>query len=176
MRRVGFDPAALAEAADPHATLATLRAAAPVAEVDHGLVAVTGYAAASAALRHPGARSGPLGEFFRASLPAGAARDEMSHRINFLDPPDHGRVRGVVNKAFTPRRVAELHPWMQRRLDTLVDDLDGRARVDLLHDVGHQLPSLVISEMLGVPEVDRDLLTSFSDEVAPLLGFGVTAE
>ncbi len=174
MQRVRLDPTRLADADDPHATLADVRAQAPVAEVDHGFVAVTGFAAASAALRHPGCRSGPIAEFYLASLPDGAARDELGHRINFLDPPDHARVRGVVNKAFTPRRVAELRPWMERTIDSMLDQLDDREQVELLHEVAHQLPSLVISEMLGVPERDRDLLTGFSDEVAPLLGITVS--
>lgn len=106
-------------------------------------------------------------------LPPGAARDEMSHRINFLDPPDHPRVRGIVSKAFTPRRVALLRPWIEQTARALLDGLEEHAEVDLLRQFAHQLPSLVISEMLGVPPADRELLTSWSDAVAPLLGLQV---
>ncbi len=61
-----------------------------------------------------------------SALPAGAARDEMSHRINFLDPPDHTRVRRLVSKTFTPRRVAALVPWIERTAAELLDGIDPR--------------------------------------------------
>jgi hypothetical protein len=104
----------------------------------------------------------------------GAARDEMSHRINFLDPPDHTRVRGLVSKAFTPRRVANLGPWMAATAERLLDEIGAADEVDLLRRFAHQLPSLVISELLGVPRADRDRLTAWSDAVAPLLGLSMT--
>ncbi len=176
MERVAFDPAQLATAADPLTELARVRQVGPVVEAEHGLVAVTGYAAANEALRHPDCRSGPIGEFFRSTLPEGAARDEMVHRINFLDAPDHPRVRAVVNKAFTPKRVAAIRPWVERTTDAMIDELDGRDTVELLGELAHQIPSLVISELLGVPAADRDLLTHLSDEVAPLLGFGLSGD
>jgi cytochrome P450 len=97
----------------------------------------------------------------------------MSHRINFLDPPDHPRVRSVVSKAFTPRRIALLRPWMEATTEQLLDTLEGVERVDLLRRFAHQFPSLVISELLGVPIADRDRLTGWSDAVAPLLGIRV---
>jgi cytochrome P450 len=161
---------------DPYAVLAELRSVGPVAAVDGGYVAVTGHGAALEALRHPGCGSSPIAALYLGALPPGAARDEMSHRINFLDPPDHPRVRGIVSKAFTPRRVAALRPWMEASAEGLLDGLEGRDEVDLLADFGHQLPSLVISEMLGVPPADRDRLTAFSDAVAPLLGTSVSPE
>lgn len=176
MRRVEFDPGSLATADDPHALLDDLRSEATVAEVAGGFVAVTGHAAVHDALRHPSCRSGPIGQLYLAALPPGAARDEMGHRINFLDAPDHHRVRTIVNSAFTPRRVAALRPWMTTTFDGILDGLAGRTTVDLLADVAHELPSLVISELLGIPADDRSTLTAFSDRVSPLLGLSVTPE
>ncbi|MEZ5380385.1 MAG: cytochrome P450 [Microthrixaceae bacterium] len=173
MKHTGFDPTALGESADVYATLAAARRQAPVAGTDLGFVALTGYRACAEALRHPGCRSGPIAELYLAALPPGAARDELSHRINFLDPPDHTRVRGLVSKAFTPRRMARMVPWMEETANSLLDGLEGRPEVELLSEFAHQLPSLVISELLGVPPGDRSLLTSFSDQVAPLLGVSV---
>jgi cytochrome P450 len=166
----------LEEGRDPYEVLAALRAVAPVAEVEGGYVAVSGHAAALDAMRQPGCASGPIALLYLDALPEGAARDEMSHRINFLDAPDHPRVRGLVAKAFTPRRVAAMQPWMEATIEGLLDAAEAHDTVDLLFDVAHQLPSLVISEMLGVPAEDRDLLTGFSDAVAPLLGVRVTPE
>jgi cytochrome P450 len=103
--------------------------------------------------------------------------DEMTHRINFLDPPDHPRVRGLVAQAFTPRRVAALRPWIARTATELVADLavtDGC--VEVMAGLAHPLPSLVISELLGVPASERQRLTALSDAVTPVFGTSVTAE
>jgi len=154
---------------DPYPLLAQVRRAGPVVRLTNGFWAVTGYDAAMEVFRQRAFASGPIAGRYVNALPPGAARDEMSHRINFLDPPDHPRVRGLVSKVFTPRRVADLLPWIAATAEQLLDDLDA-PEFDLLGRFAHQLPSLVISEMLGVPSADRDQLTAWSDAVAPLLG------
>jgi len=154
---------------DPYPLLAQVRRAGPVVRLTNGFWAVTGYEAAMEVFRQRAFASGPIAGRYVDALPPGAARDEMSHRINFLDPPDHPRVRGLVSKVFTPRRVADLMPWIAATAEQLLDDLDA-PEFDLLGRFAHQLPSLVISEMLGVPSADRDQLTAWSDAVAPLLG------
>ena len=145
----------------------------------NGFWAATGHAEALEVLRRPEFGSSPIALRYLDGLPEGAARDEMGHRINFLDPPDHPRVRGLVSKAFTPRRVTELRPWMAATIDALLDEAELTAeedggRVDLLARVAHGFPSLVISELLGVPIADRAQLTRWSDAVAPLLGLDVS--
>jgi hypothetical protein len=169
-----FDPAALGRERDPYEQLAELRRHGPVVRLASGFWAVTGYDAALAALRERACASGPIAGRYVASLPEGAARDEMSHRINFLDPPDHTRVRSLVSKAFTPRRVETLLPWIDATAGALADALPADAPFDLLRVFAHQLPSLVISELLGVPAADRDQLTAWSDAVAPLLALELT--
>ncbi|MFN8643711.1 MAG: cytochrome P450 [Candidatus Binatia bacterium] len=168
-----FDLADLA-VDDPYPALAAVRAAAPVARLANGFWAITGYEAAMAVFRQRAFASGPIAGRYVEALPPGAARDEMSHRINFLDPPDHPRVRGLVSKAFTPRRVADLAPWMAATAERLLDAIGDEAAIDLLRRFAHQLPSLVISELLGVPSADRDRLTGWSDAVAPLLGLSMS--
>lgn len=168
-----FDPGCLAALDDPHPTLADVRRQHPVLVLDSGFTVVTGHAEALEVLRSPAVRSGPIAAGYRDRLPPGPARDEMANRINFLDPPDHARVRSLVSKAFTPRRVAAVRPWVEATTTELIDELDGRDELDLLHELAHQVPSLVISELLGVPAEDRDRLTTLSDEVAPLLGLEV---
>jgi cytochrome P450 len=159
---------------DPYPALAALRRRAPVARLTNGFWAITGYEAAMEVFRQRAFASGPIAGRYVESLPPGAARDEMSHRINFLDPPDHTRVRGLVSKAFTPRRVADLGPWMAATAERLLDEIGAESEIDLLRRFAHQLPSLVISELLGVPSCDRDRLTAWSDAVAPLLGLSMT--
>ena len=127
-------------------------------------------------LRSPTTRSGFIADLYRELLPPGAARDEMSHRVNFLDPPDHTRVRRLVAKAFTPRRVAALKPYVAALCEQLLRPLAGARNIDLIATFAHQVPSLVISELLGVPTADRDRLTTLSDRVSELLGLRANLE
>lgn len=169
-----FEPGQLGLDADPYDQLAELRACGPVLRSPSGFVSVVGHDAVVEVLRHPAASSGPIAARYVDALPPGAARDELSHRINFLDPPDHPRVRKLVSATFTPRRIGDLAPFMARTATELLDGLaavDGP--VDLQAAYAHQLPSLVISEMLGVPPEDRDRLTELADAVTPLLGVQV---
>jgi cytochrome P450 len=126
---VDFDPADLART-DPYPLLARLRDAGPVTRLANGFWAVTGYAAAMETLCHRGCGSSPIAMRYLDGLPPGAARDEMSRRINFLDPPDHHRVRSLVSKAFTPRRIADLVPWIAATADRLFDELAGMGQVE----------------------------------------------
>ena len=172
---VDFDLGDL-DTVDPYSRFDEIRDCGPVVRLASGFWCVTGYQAALDVMRDPAATSGPIALRYLDGLPPGAARDEMGHRINFLDPPDHPRVRGLISKAFTPRRIAEVRPFAERSAGAILDRLDGRdvtESVDIVADYAHQIPSLVISEMLGVPPDDRDRLTGLSDDVAPLLGVSV---
>jgi len=71
------------------------------------------------------------------------------------DPPDHTRLRRLVAKAFTRRRMEGLRPHVQEITDRLLDDLAGRTEVDLLGALAFPLPITVICELLGVPVADR---------------------
>lgn len=164
-----IDLADIVESDDPHAELKRLGQRAAVHRLPSGFVVVTGYNATVEVLHSPDTCTGPIASLYRDRLPPGAANDEMAHRLNFLDPPDHPRVRRVVAKAFTNRRVQTIRPWIASSAAALVDQLRGRERFDMLKDFAHELPSLVISELLGVPPVDRDRLTGLSNAVEPLL-------
>ncbi len=72
-----------------------------------------------------------------------------------LEPPDHTRIRRLVSKAFTPRTVERLGPYVRSLADGLVDRLVAAGGGDLLTDVAEPLPVAVIAEMLGIPEPDR---------------------
>jgi len=72
------------------------------------------------------------------------------------DPPDHTRLRGLVAKAFTRRRMEGLRPRVQEITDGLLDAMAGRTEVDLLAALAFPLPITVICELLGVPVADRD--------------------
>lgn len=168
---MAFDPDDLRTIEDPWARYDELRAEGPVVPLAGRFVGVFDHSTADAVLRDARFTSSPIGMAYAASLPRGALHDEMTRRINFLDPPDHPRVRRLVSSAFTPRRVERLRPWVASTADRLLAEIpvrDGRA--ELMAGFAHQVPSLVISELLGVPVVDRDRLTALSDAVTPVFG------
>jgi cytochrome P450 len=80
----------------------------------------------------------------------------------FLDPPDHDRLRRLANKAFTPRAVERLVPRIHEVVAELLDRAEELGEFDVVADVAYPLPVTVISEMLGVPEGDRDALRRWS--------------
>lgn len=84
------------------------------------------------------------------------------------DPPQHTRLRGLISRAFTMRRVEELRPRIQRITDDLLDDMLPRGRADLVEALAYPLPLTVICELLGVPELDRVEFRKMSTEaIAP---------
>lgn len=72
-----------------------------------------------------------------------------------LDAPDHIKLRKLINKGFTPRRVADLSDRLRERTDSIIDGLADRTSADLVHDLALWLPLHVIADMVGVPEEDR---------------------
>ncbi len=157
---------------DPYSVHARLRLERPVAQVimPGGTPAwlVTGYAQARAALTDPRLLKLPKG--WRPEPDSMLASLEL-HMLN-LDPPDHERLRKLVNKAFTARRVEQLRPRITAITDGLLDDMSTRDEVDLLASFAFPLPITVIGELLGVPVADRDQFRAWSativaDTVSP---------
>ncbi len=72
----------------------------------------------------------------------------------FIDAPNHTRVRGLVTKAFTPRRIARLRPHLERTIDSILDRLEPETEFDLLTEIAEPLPILTITHLLGVPDAD----------------------
>lgn len=83
----------------------------------------------------------------------------------FRDPPEHTRLRKLVSRAFSPRRIAELEKQVREIARSLLDAQVGAAGFDYVADFGAKLPSMVISSMLGVPEADRDEIRIWTDAV-----------
>jgi cytochrome P450 len=91
-----------------------------------------------------------------------------------LDPPDHTRLRTLVNKAFTPRVVGELEPRIREITTELLNKAEARAtangrQIDVMNDLAEPLPVIVISEMLGVPGEDRGRFRRWSYDLARAL-------
>jgi cytochrome P450 len=85
------------------------------------------------------------------------------------DPPDHTRLRGLVNKVFTARKIEEMRPGIQAITDRLLDKVAGAGEMDAIRDLAFPLPVLVICELLGIPEEDRARFVNATASGAALL-------
>jgi cytochrome P450 len=88
----------------------------------------------------------------------------------FKDPPDHTRLRGLMNRAFTPRAVEALRPNIERIVDDLLDAIVERGNADVIADFAYPLPASVIMDMLGVPRSDLGVMKVWSDDIALFVG------
>ncbi|AJO19236.1 cytochrome P450 [Bacillus paralicheniformis] len=86
------------------------------------------------------------------------------HMLN-LDPPDHGRLRSLVQKAFTPRMILQLEGRIQQIADSLLDEAEPNHSMNLVDDYAFPLPIIVISEMLGIPVEDRQKFRVWSQAI-----------
>ncbi|CCF85296.1 cytochrome P450 [Nitrolancea hollandica] len=136
---------------------------------------LTGYADVLGCLRDPRMSAERVGAL-RSQLPEDVIKElQPMERVFeswmlFLDPPDHTRLRGLVNKAFTPRRVEAMRPHIQQIVDELLDRVQNIGRMDVIHDLAFPLPSTVIAEMLGVPPEDRDQFRRWSSDIVGISG------
>ncbi len=170
---LGFRPDSLEFIADPYPVYAELRERHPVLydeATDHWLV--SRYADVNRLLRDR--RFGRTylhvathAEMGRPENPVDL--DPFWHLIRSgildMEPPDHTRVRRLVQKTFTPRMVESLRPAIEGIVDRLVEEVRGAGEFDLVSRVAEPLPVEVIAEMLGVPESDRHLLRPWSAEI-----------
>ncbi|MER7758560.1 cytochrome P450 [Streptomyces sp. NPDC097619] len=152
-------------ATDPYPAYAWLREHSPVhrTKLPSGVEAwlVTRYADARQALadqrlsKNPAHHAEPAHAKGKTGIPGERKAELMTHLLN-IDPPDHTRLRRLVSKAFTPRRVAEFTPRVQELTDHLIDGFAARGEADLIHEFAFPLPIYAICEMLGVPREDQD--------------------
>jgi cytochrome P450 len=164
--------------ADPYPFYRKLRETHPVfraGELDAWIV--TSYEAVNGALRNPQLSSDRFPRLRQRLASKGLdslAEDRVRSMIH-MDPPDHTRLRGLVNKAFTPKTVEAMAGHIQEIVNSLLDAVKRDGRMDLIEDFAYPLPVTVIAEMLGVPVEDRARFKHWSDEVSVVLGGDVAA-
>jgi cytochrome P450 len=93
----------------------------------------------------------------------------MGHWMLLQDPPDHTRLRGLVVKAFTARRVQDMRARIQAIVDDGLDRLAEQGRADLIADFAARVPSTVICELLGIPQEDREAFLTNTTSFVGLL-------
>ncbi len=149
-----FDPAVRE---DPYPFYAALRATAPACVVDPlGAWLVTSYDTVLEVLRQPELYSSSA---MRAAMTQGRLGDDEGPppMVISSDPPQHTRLRTLVNRGFTPRRIQRMEPLVRRITKDLFAEIDRRGECDLVGGLTMPLPVMVISELLGIePERFED--------------------
>ncbi|RSM41480.1 cytochrome P450 [Amycolatopsis balhimycina DSM 5908] len=144
----------------PYEELARLRRESPVVRVDD-FWAVLRHADVRRVLRDPALFSSQLGGTqIRDAADLAYVRRMMLN----MDPPEHGRLRGLLTKAFTPRAVAKLTSQIESRARSLVAEVADRGECDFAQ-VAADLPLRTLAAVFGVPEQDRRLMYDWSNRV-----------
>ena len=158
--------------ADPYPLFAEMRAADPMHPTPFGGWLVLGHRETETALRdsrfsvdHRKAIRSELAE----NLGPSPAERGLENVMLFMDPPDHTRLRKLVNKAFTPRHVEAMRPRIEAIVSEILDRVADEREVDIIAELAYPLPVRVIAEMLGVPSEDVAQFRKWSGDVAPIL-------
>jgi cytochrome P450 len=167
-----FDPLSPEFIRDPYPHYARLRSTDPMHLTPHGMYLASRHAEASLVLRDK-----RFGKDFieRSTRRYGPKIMEepifrsMSRWMLQRDPPDHARLRGLVVKAFTARRVEDMRPRIQQVVDETLDRMAERGHMDLIEDYAFRLPVTIICDMLGIPEDHRGVFYASSRNGGRLL-------
>ncbi|HEY9868847.1 MAG TPA: cytochrome P450 [Candidatus Obscuribacterales bacterium] len=160
---------------DPYPTMQRLRSEAPVFWSDKGKYwIITRYSDAHTILRDQSyekglSRMGQVNPLVNLIPPASELRKSTSHWMLTQNPPDHTRLRSLLNKAFTPAMVQQMRPDIQEIADRLIESVRGKRQVELVSEYAFVLPVTVIAAMLGVPAEDRDKFHKWSHALTEML-------
>ena len=153
MSDITWDPFDIEIDTNPHPVWKRMRDEAPVYRNEqYGFFALSRHADVEAVHRDTKGFSSAHGTVLELMGPNPIG----SHQMIFLDPPEHGQLRTLVSRAFTPRRINDLEPEVRRICAELLDAVRDGTGFDYLADFGSLVPSMVISALLGVPESDRE--------------------
>jgi cytochrome P450 len=165
----------------PHGQYRVLRAVDPVHHSPFGLWVLSRHADVVAALRRSSFGNdeakadmdsltpGPLRPLISRQRPArveGRFLEVFENSMLFRDPPDHTRLRALVAKAFTPKRVEAVAGRVGALVDELLERPSARGRIELMSEFAYPLPARVICELLGVPKDDEPMIVSRAPALA----------
>lgn len=176
---IDYDPRRPEVIADPFPVFQELREQAPLyhSSVLGGWV-LTRYDDVKTAISDRRFSADRMRPFFgqlpaREQMAYATLRDSISRWAVFHDPPEHTRLRSLMNKAFTARAIERLEPRIRVLIDRLLDRVIEQGEMDLIADLAYPLPASVILEMLGLPCDDLDRIKIWSDELALFVGSSV---
>ena len=181
-RSVSLDPRAPAFFNDPYPAYRAIRSATPMFFWEqYGFWCSTRHAQVSALLRDRRFGRQILHRTSREKLgwsepPAHLQPflDVERHSLLELEPPEHTRLRNLINRAFVSRQVERLAPRIDRLANELIDRFEARGEVDLLGSFATPIPAIVIAELLGVPIEMWPQLLDWSHRMVAMYQFGVT--
>jgi pimeloyl-[acyl-carrier protein] synthase len=155
---------------NPYPKYAELRAKAPLhwSPLLEAWVA-TRYADVDAILRDHKRFSSDPRKRQRTRAPRTMVDNPGGQSMLFVDPPEHTRLRALVNKAFTPQAIAALTPRIQGIVQELLDQIPEPSHFDLIDTLAYPLPVIVMAELLGIPPQDRAQFKLWSDRRARAL-------
>lgn len=166
---------------DPYPHYRRLRHLDPIHHSPLGVWVLSRHAEVSAALRDPSLSSderhidtatlhiGPLRRLLgrgKESLETGPFFKRVPDLLLFRDPPDHTRLRTLVNKAFTPRTVQRLEGQIHSLAHELLDELVPNGQTDLMASFAYPFPARVICELIGVPAADTHHIVDHAPALA----------
>jgi cytochrome P450 len=110
-------------------------------------------------------RSGHQAHINAGFAPPGSRPPDTEPMMLFRDPPDHERLRRLVQKAFTARRIARLEPRIEEITSGLLDAIETRDEIDLMSHFALPLPMTVICELVGVPREDQAAIRAWTNQM-----------
>jgi len=154
---MGYNPLDPDVKANPYPHYAQLRREAPVHQIEGmGVYAISRYEDVMFAVNHP--------ELFSSEgFNNMTINDKPAKMLIFTDPPDHTKMRNLVNRGFTPKIVADLEPRIRQVTDELIDAIVERGETELIADLAMPLPVTIIAEMLGVDPAHKEDFKRWSD-------------
>lgn len=158
---VKWNPLDPAFRADPYPIYQQLLEKEPLHRSPFGPLAVSRYDDVVAVLRNPAASTD-----VRKTARVAPQQNLETPAFLFLDPPDHTRLRGLVNRAFTPKRAEQLRSRAQEIVDGILDRAAAEGGMEVVSELAFPLPVLVICEMLGVPPEDVEQFKEWSAALA----------
>lgn len=167
--------------ADPFAFYRRMQQDDPVHDTGFGMWLLSGYEECHLALRDPrfSAEFRTMADY-EATMEAvgrvGPVQELMERLMLFRDAPDHTRLRGLVQRAFTPRMLEGIRARVQEVADELLDAAQDRGSLELMADYAWPLPVIVIAELLGVPPAERDRFRGWASDLALAFDLGITPE
>src|SRR5262249_34485998 len=161
-----FDPNLPEFHANPYPFYHALRQKDPIHQSPMGFWVLTRYDDVVMSLRDPRYGRDGFAPLIEATYGPETAEGNLPRSMLMRDPPDHTRLRALVNKAFTPRVIEGMRAHIQAIVDRLLDKVQGARSMDVIDDLAYPLPVTVICEMLGVPLEDHDAIKGWSSDIA----------
>lgn len=177
--KLKYDPFEAGFVDNPYIQLGRLREQEPVHFSEYGTVMFFRYPEVRQMLTDPGLSADDRhaeSRKLRMIRDAGVGTLPPEGTMPRVDPPEHTRLRRLVQMAFTPRAIEQMRPYTVAATEKLLDRMAGMETCDLIREFAYGLPFNVISEMLGIPDEDRADLNAHTHAIVRMMDIALTNE